>query len=104
MTLQALRTRVGATAFYQIMRTWAQTRKYGNGNIAQFTALAQQVSGQDLGAFFTAWLYTGSKPAATAGNGVPTAAALRSLPVPASQAKREAVQAQLIAQARGAAR
>jgi aminopeptidase N len=71
MTLQALRTRVGETSFAEIMRTWPEQRRYRNGRIADFQALAEKVSGQDLTSFFTAWLYTAAKPAATADNGVP---------------------------------
>ncbi len=29
----------------------------------EFIALAERISGKDLGALFTAWLYTASKPA-----------------------------------------
>ncbi|MDE9365121.1 M1 family metallopeptidase [Luteipulveratus sp. YIM 133132] len=77
-TLQALRNRIGDPAFFQVMRTWAAKHRYGNAQIADFIALAERVSGQDLGRFFHHWLYTGTKPAATAENGLdgvsPTAA------------------------------
>jgi aminopeptidase N len=75
MALQALRVRVGEKAFAEIMRTWPEQRRFGNGKVAQFRTLAEKVSGKNLKSFFTAWLYTGSKPAATADNGVPAAAA-----------------------------
>ncbi len=75
MTLQALRHRIGDPAFFQVMRTWAQRHRYGNGSIAEFTALAERLSGADLGSFFEHWLYTGSKPAATAENGLDGVAA-----------------------------
>ena len=32
--------------------------RYGNGTTEDFTALAEQISGQDLDAFFQIWLYT----------------------------------------------
>ncbi len=35
---------------------------YGNASTSQFIALAEQVSGMDLGTFFQAWLYDKSKP------------------------------------------
>ena len=35
----------------------------GSGTTAEFTALAERVSGQDLDAFFTTWLYSTGKPA-----------------------------------------
>ena len=37
---------------------------------AEFEATAARVSGQDLAAFFTAWLRTPARPAATADNGL----------------------------------
>ena len=73
MTLQALRQRIGDPAFWQVMRNWAQQHRYGNGSIPQFIALAERSSGEDLGAFFDAWLYSPTKPAHTAANGFLTA-------------------------------
>lgn len=70
MTLQALRNRVGEQAFWSLLRTWLAQRSGGNGTSEEFEALAEQVSGQDLDAFFTAWLRTPAKPAATAANGL----------------------------------
>lgn len=70
MTLQALRNRVGDEVFWQVVRTWLREQKGGNGSTAEFEATAARVSGQDLGSFFTAWLRTASKPAATADNGL----------------------------------
>ena len=64
MTLQALRLTVGDEAFFQIVQTWAHEKSGGNGTTAQFIALAESISGADLGDFFTAWLFTGEKPAA----------------------------------------
>ncbi|GMA85458.1 hypothetical protein GCM10025868_07080 [Angustibacter aerolatus] len=46
MTLQALRNRIGDKAFTTVMRTWAKDRRYGNGRVSQFKALAEQVSHQ----------------------------------------------------------
>jgi hypothetical protein len=71
MTLQALRTRIGDDDFFTTMRRWAAERKYGNGEIPQFIALAEQVSGQDLSSFFRAWLYSPERPAISAANGFP---------------------------------
>ena len=62
MTLQALRVKVGDTAFFSILHTWAQDHQYGNVTTAEFIALAEQQSGMDLGAFFQTWLYTSGKP------------------------------------------
>src|SRR3954453_17431589 len=50
MTLQALRTKIGDDAFFEILRTWTAEHRFGNGTTAQFIALSERVSGQDLGA------------------------------------------------------
>ena len=52
------------------MREWARRHASANGQISQFISLAEQLSGQDLGAFFQAWLYAPKKPPATAANGL----------------------------------
>jgi aminopeptidase N len=71
MTLQALRTRIGGPAFFSILRTWVAEHHHGNASIADFIALAEQESGDDLGSFFDAWLYAQERPAATRENGFP---------------------------------
>jgi aminopeptidase N len=63
MTLQALRLTVGDRSFFRILRSWAQTHRNGNVTTEEFIALAERISGRDLRALFTAWLYTTSKPA-----------------------------------------
>jgi len=70
MTLQALRNRVGNRDFWRILRTWIREQQGGNGSTEEFEALATRISGEDLSGFFTAWLHTASKPAATADNGL----------------------------------
>ncbi|HEX3261258.1 MAG TPA: M1 family metallopeptidase [Pseudonocardia sp.] len=75
MTLQALREKIGDPAFFTVMRRWYAEHKYGNVSTPEFVALAQQVSQQDLGAFFKAWLYTPGKPAFLADDGAPVASA-----------------------------
>ncbi|MDR7253619.1 aminopeptidase N [Nocardioides sp. BE266] len=70
MALQALRNRVGDDTFWRIIRTWIHEQKGGNGSTEEFEDVAARVSGQDLSGFFTAWLRTPSKPAATAANGL----------------------------------
>jgi aminopeptidase N len=63
MTLQALREKIGDGTFFALLKTWTATHRHGNATTQQFIALAQQMSGQDLGAFFQTWLYTPAKPA-----------------------------------------
>lgn len=70
MTLAALRNRIGDADFTTLLRTWVADHHAGNGSTAQFRALAASVSGEDLDAFFTAWLDTPAKPADTTDNGL----------------------------------
>ena len=70
MTLQALRNRIGDEAFWTVLRTWVADHRHGNATTAELVALAEQVSGQDLGEFFEVWLETPERPAKTADNGL----------------------------------
>jgi aminopeptidase N len=63
MTLQALRETIGDDAFFELLRAWYATYKYGNATTADFIALAERVSGQELSAFFDAWLFQPVRPA-----------------------------------------
>ncbi|MQW77658.1 M1 family peptidase [Nocardioides sp. dk4132] len=69
MAFQALRHRIGDDDFGDLLRTWVQGREHGHGTTAEFIALAEQVSGEDLDAFFEAWLRAPRPPAKTAANG-----------------------------------
>src|SRR3954449_4894987 len=60
--LQALRVKVGDENFFTLLRRWATENADGNVTTADFAALAEEVSGQPLEAFFTAWIYTPAKP------------------------------------------
>ncbi len=62
MTVQALRNQVGDEVFWQILAGWLETHAWATGSTEQFMALAEQVSGQDLDAFFQTWLFTPEKP------------------------------------------
>ncbi|WP_243057298.1 M1 family metallopeptidase [Nocardioides sp. SR21] len=70
MALQALRNVIGDDDFFEVLRTWVTDREGGNGTTSQFEALAEEVSGQDLDAFFDAWLHDMQKPADTVANGL----------------------------------
>jgi aminopeptidase N len=70
MALQALRNRIGEGDFTALLRRWVADRTGGNGSTAEFEALAEEVSGEDLDGFFTAWLHSGTKPADTVANGL----------------------------------
>jgi aminopeptidase N len=62
MTLQALRQAVGDPAFFTVLRDWAAQMRYGNGTTAEFTALAEKVSGKQLDGLFQPWLYGKTRP------------------------------------------
>ncbi len=70
MTLAALRNVVGDANLSTILRQWAANKQYGNGSIAEFTALAERVSGKNLDTFFRNWLTVKTKPKPTAENGL----------------------------------
>ncbi|MBD8605771.1 hypothetical protein IFT73_02795 [Aeromicrobium sp. CFBP 8757] len=62
MTLEALRTAIGAADFATLMRTW-QDRHIGTSKrTTDFIALAEEISGRDLTAFFDEWIYRAGKP------------------------------------------
>ena len=52
MTLQALRDKIGTHDLLRIMRTWATEHRYGHGDIEEFIALADKVSGEHRHGFF----------------------------------------------------
>ena len=70
MAVQALRHRIGDTAFWNLLQTWVAQRRYANGSVADFEALATALSGQDLTSFFDAWLHQPVRPARSAENGL----------------------------------
>ncbi|MFF3890502.1 M1 family metallopeptidase [Streptomyces sp. NPDC001914] len=63
MTLQMLRERIGDTAFFKLLPAWTKLQRYGNASTAEFIALAEKVSGQQLDDLFQTWLFTTGKPA-----------------------------------------
>lgn len=70
MTMQALRNRVGEDDFWRVLRSWLRTYAGGNASSAQFEALAEEVSGEELDGFFDAWLRTPERPSRTVENGL----------------------------------
>ena len=62
MALQALRTEIGTEALLTLLRRWAAEHRHGNATIPEFIALAEEVSGRSLDAFFNDWLYSRGKP------------------------------------------
>ncbi|MEU5882583.1 M1 family metallopeptidase [Spirillospora sp. NPDC047279] len=62
MVLQFLRERIGDERFFTLLRTWVARNADKNVTTEQFVALAGEVSGQDLTAFFQTWIYSPGKP------------------------------------------
>ena len=62
LTLHALRLKVGDAAFFRILKEWFLRHKNGNASTADFIALSEEISGQDLDGFFQAWLYETDLP------------------------------------------
>ena len=61
-TLHALRGEVGDEAFFAGTRLWLTRYDDATGTTEDFQAIFEEVSGQDLDAFFDAWVRTPSKP------------------------------------------
>ncbi|MGC5028834.1 M1 family metallopeptidase [Micromonospora sp. DT229] len=56
VVVHALRRTVGDEAFFQILRTWTSERRDRTATTEDFIALAERISGRQLGSFFDAWL------------------------------------------------
>jgi aminopeptidase N len=62
LVLYALRQEIGRPAFERLERVWVSRHKDGVATTADFVALATEISGRDLGAFFDSWLYGEKTP------------------------------------------
>ncbi|QWF83686.1 M1 family metallopeptidase [Amycolatopsis sp. CA-230715] len=62
LTLHALRTRIGDERFFALLRAWALEHRHGTVTTDQFTALAEQASGESLADLFTPWLFDTTLP------------------------------------------
>ena len=58
LALHALRLEVGDENFFEILQTYHERFKGGNARTADFIAVAEDVSGKELSAFFDNWLYS----------------------------------------------
>jgi aminopeptidase N len=64
LTLHALRMHLDDDdTFFNIMRTYADLYAYSNATTADFIAIAEELSGEELDAFFDGWLYQQVMPA-----------------------------------------
>jgi aminopeptidase N len=57
LTLHALRLQVGDDNFFELLRSYAMAYRHQNASTADFIAIAEEVSGQDLDDLFEAWLF-----------------------------------------------
>jgi hypothetical protein len=62
MTMHALRREIGDATFFRLLSEWTRAHAGGNVTTPEFIALAERMSGRELGAFFDAWLFTPAKP------------------------------------------
>ncbi|PAZ14692.1 zinc metalloprotease [Streptomyces sp. SA15] len=62
LVLYALRQEIGRLAFDRLERSWVTRHRDGVATTADFVALAEEISGRDLDAFFKAWLYGEKTP------------------------------------------
>jgi aminopeptidase N len=62
LVLYALQQEVGDDTFFKILQTYAEQYQYGNAGADEFIAVAEEVSGKDLTAFFDAWLFSPTMP------------------------------------------
>jgi hypothetical protein len=60
MTLHLLRRAVGDDEFFRILRRWGSRER--KGTTADFIALAEKISDQELDDLFDTWLFTAGKP------------------------------------------
>ncbi len=63
MTLEALRGSIGDAQFRTVMREWMIRYSGSSRRTTDFIALAEEISGRSLTAFFQDWLYDADKPA-----------------------------------------
>ncbi len=56
--LSQLRAEIGDEAFFDLLKEWNTRYFHSNANSGDFRALAEEVSGEDLDAFFADWLET----------------------------------------------
>ena len=62
VVLHALRAEVGDAAFFELLRRWVADNDGAAQTTDDFLALADEVTGQDLGPFFDEWLFATELP------------------------------------------
>lgn len=62
LTLHALRLEVSDEDFFEILRSYHERYEGGNATTGDFIAIAEEVSGNELGRLFDDWLYKSALP------------------------------------------
>ncbi|GHG31227.1 MULTISPECIES: M1 family metallopeptidase [Amycolatopsis] len=65
MALQALRTKIGDRAFFDVLKQWPAANRYGTVSTRQFIQFVERLTGRNLDSFFQTWLYQPGKPRLT---------------------------------------
>lgn len=60
--LHALRALVGDEAFFEVLRRWVASRSRSLVELEEFRAVAEEVTGRDLGSWWSAWLLEPAVP------------------------------------------
>ncbi len=64
VVVHALRAEIGDHAFFALLRAWVSEGFGTSRTSEEFIALASDIAGRDLGAFFDDWLYASALPSA----------------------------------------
>lgn len=62
MLLHALRLTIGDEDFFAVLPAYYERFQHANATTADFITVAEEISGEDLGAFFDLWLYAEITP------------------------------------------
>ena len=62
VVVHALRQEIGDEAFFRLLQRWVAENDGASRVTEDFTALAADVAGRDLSAFFATWLYARTLP------------------------------------------
>lgn len=62
MAVEALRQKIGTQTLIRILRRWTLRYHFGEASIAEFIALSEEISRQELDPLFQRWLYQRGKP------------------------------------------
>jgi aminopeptidase N len=62
LTLHALREAIGDDAFFELLQTWFEDYSGRSASTAEFEAMAEEISGEDLDDLFDTWLRSDELP------------------------------------------